>query len=195
MVAFLVVFSLIAAGSLVCLMAEVALKLVARRAERESVATGPTRSGAATAPAGVDPVLTFGFIVTCYGAISLVLVSALPGALALERTLLAYALLCVGGLVGEISITGTTTDLPSLDLDSDEPPQRKPISVGLSLALAVMLNLVFAVLISGQNVIPMVPPAKTNSAARFQEMEPIIVSAERTGRHAERVDFVDLLNR
>ena len=123
--------------------------------------------------------LAFGFTLACYGAISLVLVSALPGALALERTCLVFAVLCVGGLLSEISNT-TTTKVPSIDRDEDAPAEREPLSPRLSLTLALMLNLAFAVASSRQGLIQIVPPPKAVAVSRTQEMEPIIVVARRT---------------
>ena len=124
---FLVLFSLAAMGSLVCVWANLGLKFVARKSRSETVATDPARgASAASAPHG-DPVLSFGFTLACYGGISLVLVSALPGALALERTGLAFAVLCVGGLFSEISNT-TTTKQPTVDEDDDAPAEPEPLS-------------------------------------------------------------------
>jgi hypothetical protein len=180
---FLVLFSLAAVGSLVCVWADLALKFVARKSRSETVATGPGRgASAASAPHG-DPVLAFGFTLACYGAISLVLVSALPGALELERTCLVFAVLCVGGLLSEISNT-TTTKVPSIDGDEDAPAEREPLSPRLSLTLALMLNLAFAVVSSGQGLIQIVPPPKAVAVSRTQEMEPIIVVARRTDESA-----------
>ena len=176
---FLVLFSLAAMGSLVCLWANLVLKFVARKSRSETVATGPGRGASAAAAPRADPVLAFGFTLACYGAISLVLVSALPGALALERTCLAFALLCVGGLLSEISST-TTTRPPALDGDEDAPAQREPLSPQLSLTLALMLNLAFAVVSAGQGLIQIVPPPKAVTVNRTQEMDPIIVVARRT---------------
>jgi len=189
---FLVLLSLTAAGSLACLWANLVLKFVARRTRSESVATGPgpgRGASAASAPC-VDPVVAFGLTLACYGAISLVLVSALPGALALERTCLAFALLCVGGLLSEIAITATTNP-PAPDLDeggpgADASAQHERLSPRLSLLLTLLLNLAFAVVGSGQGLMPIVPPAKAASAARTQEMDPIIVVARRTDDSADR---------
>jgi hypothetical protein len=136
------------------------------------------------APRG-DPVLAFGFTLACYGAISLVLVSALPGALALERTCLAFALLCVGGLLSEIATTASTKP-PAHDADEEAPAQRAPLSPRLSLTLALILNLAFAVVSSGQGLIQIVPPRKEVAVNRAQEMEPIIVVARRTDDSADR---------
>ena len=184
MLEFLVLFSLAAVGSLVCVWADLVLKFVGRKSRSETVATGPGRgASAASAPHG-DPVLAFGFTLACYGAISLVLVSALPGALALERTCLVFAVLCVGGLLSEISST-TTTKVPTLDGDDDAPTEREPLSPRLSLTLALMLNLAFAVVSSGQGLIQVVPPPNAVAVSRTQEMEPIIVVARRTDDSAD----------
>lgn len=181
---FLILFSLAAMGSLVCLSANLALKFVARKSQSETVATNPGRGASAASATHGDPVLAFGFTLACYGAISLVLVSALPGALALERTCLAFAVLCVGGLLSEISSTATTKS-PALDEDEDAPAQREPLSPRLSLTLALMLNLAFAVVSSGQGLIQIVPPPKAVAVNRAQEMEPIIVVARRTDDSAD----------
>jgi hypothetical protein len=176
---FLVIFSVAAAGSLVRLSAEPALKFVARKTQGATIATGPGGLDSAGSGQQVDPVLMFGFILACYGAMALGLVIALPGPLALERTGFAFALLCVGGLVREISCTGTTTRLPTLDMDQDEQAQRKPISLRLSVALTLMLNVTFAVLSSGQGLVGIAPP-RAASAGRAQELDPIVVVARRT---------------
>ena len=185
MLEFVVLFSLAAVGSLASLWANLVLRFVARKTRSESVATNPGRgTSTASAPEG-DPVLAFGFTLACYGAISLVLVSALPGALALERTCLAFALLCVGGLLSEIASTATARP-PTPDADEDAPVPRERLSPRLSLVLTLMLNLAFAVVGSGQGLIPIVPPAKVASVTRAQEMEPIIVIARRTDDSADR---------
>jgi hypothetical protein len=93
--------------------------------------------------------------------------------------------LCVGGLLSEISST-TTTKSPALDGDEDAPLEREPLSPRLSLMLALMLNLAFAVVSSGQGLIQIVPP-KAAAANRAQEMEPIIVVARRTNDNASLV--------
>ncbi|HWJ36167.1 MAG TPA: hypothetical protein VNR70_12915 [Steroidobacteraceae bacterium] len=179
MIEFLVIFSVATAGSLVRLSADLGLKFVARKTDSETIATGPGGVESAASGQHVDPVLAFGFVLACYGAIALTLVFMLPGALALERTALAFALLCVGGLVSEISCTGTTTQLPNLDADEDAAPPRKPISVRLSVALTFMLNLTLAVLSSGQGLIE-IAPQKAGSASHTQELDPIIVIAQRS---------------
>ena len=181
---FLVLFSLAAVGSLVCVWADLALKFVARKSRSETVASGPGRGASAASTPNGDPVLVFGFTLACYGAISLVLVSALPGALALERTCLVFAVLCVGGLLSEISNT-TTTKVPSIDRDEDAPAEREPLSPRLSLTLALVLNLAFAVASSGHGLIQIVPPPNAVAVSRTQEMEPIIVVARRTDDSAD----------
>jgi hypothetical protein len=182
---FLVLFSLAAVGSLVCVWADLALKFVAGKSGGETVATGPGRGPSAASASRGDPVLAFGFTLACYGAISLVLVSALPGALALERTCLAFALLCVGGLLSEIATTASTKP-PAHDADEEAPAQRAPLSPRLSLTLALILNLAFAVVSCGQGLIQIVPPRKEVAVNRAQEMEPIIVVARRTDDSADR---------
>jgi hypothetical protein len=180
---FLVLFSLAAVGSLVCVWADLVLRFLARKASSETVATGPGRAASAASGPHGDPVLAFGFTLGCYGAISLVLVSALPGVLALERTCLAFAVLCVGGLLSEIS--STTSTKTALDADEERPAERAPLSPRLSLTLALMLNLAFAVVSSGQGLIQIVPPPKAVAVNRAQEMEPIIVVARRTDDSAD----------
>src|SRR5882724_5256162 len=149
-------------GSLVRVWADLGLRFFARKSRSETVATDPGRGTSAGSAPHADPVLAFGFTLASYGAISLVLVSALPGALALERTCLAFAVLCVGGLLSEISSTTSTasTEPPTLDGEEDAPAERSPLSPRLSLTLALMLNLAFAVVGSGQGLIQIVPPPK-----------------------------------
>jgi hypothetical protein len=154
---FFVLFSLATTGSLVSLAADLALRLIARKTQNEALTTSPGRGGADSPVIDVDPVVTFGFTLAGYGIVALSLVSLLPGPFALERTALAFALLCVGGLISEISTTGTTAQLQNLDLQPEQPPQRDPISPGLSLALTLVLNLTFAVLSSGQGLLEIVP--------------------------------------
>jgi hypothetical protein len=174
------IFSLAAAGSLVCLSADFALKFCARKMQRETIAMGLWRGEpAATAPA-VDPVVTFGFIVSSYGAIALALVTALPGALALARTILAFAFLCVGGLISEISSACAEPVREAAAEEEEEAPvQRKPSSVLLSAALTLVLNLAFAVLSSGQGLIDIVPPQQA-VGGHAQELAPVVVVAHRT---------------
>ncbi len=180
MIEFIVTFSLAAAGSLVCLSADLVLNLVAGGSQRSTIATGAGRGESAQSGRPVDPVVTFGFILVSYGLIALVLTTALPGPLVLERTGLTFALLCVGGLIGEISSTGSTARLPALDEDERVPAQRKPISLPLSLALMLMFNFTFAVLTYGQGLIEIVPPPKPANANHIEELEPMFVVARRT---------------
>ena len=165
MVEFLVIFSVAAAGALVRLSADPLLKTVARRTQSATLTLGSVRGDYAPAAPPVDPVASFAFTLTGYGVVSLALVSALPGPMALQRTVLAFALLCVGGLLGEISSTGTTTSLPNIDSEQESNPPRRPISLGLSLALTLTLNLSFAVLSYGQGLLEIVPPRKPSGAA------------------------------
>jgi hypothetical protein len=186
-VVFLVIFILAVAGSLVCLSVHLALKFIACKRQGETFVMGFGRAESAAAGPEVDPVLKFGFILSCYGAIALALVSALPGPLALERTALAFALLCVGGLIGEISGTGTSTsstestpDLSSINEQEDMPVFRQRGAPRLSAALMLMLNLAFAVLGCGQGLIEIVPPPKVGSSTKPPELNPIIVVAQRS---------------
>jgi hypothetical protein len=176
---FVTTFSLAAAGSLVGLSADLVLNLVAGNGPRNTITTGAVRGESTESARPADPVTTFGFILISYGIIALALTTALPGPLALERTGLTFALLCVGGLIGEISRTGSTTQLPNLDADDRMPAQRKPISLRLSLALMLIFNLSFAVLSTGRGLIEIVPP-KPASARHIQELEPMLVVARRT---------------
>lgn len=178
MIEFLVIFSVAASGSLVRLSADLVLRFAARKTQGQTIATGLGGGESASSGHRVDPAFAFGFILACYGAIALVLGVELPGPLALERMSLVFALLCVGGLVSEISCTGTTTRPPSLDTAKDAPPQRKPLSLQLSVALTLMLNLTFAVLSSGQGLIEIVPQ-KASGANHAQELDAIIVIARR----------------
>jgi hypothetical protein len=75
--------------------------------------------------------------------------------------------------------------VPSIDRDEDAPAEREPLSPRLSLTLALMLNLAFAIASSGQRLIQIVPPPKAVVVSRTQEMEPIIVVARRTDDSAE----------
>jgi len=154
----IVIFTLSAVGSLVGLSADLAHRFVARKTRNEFIAAGPgsprtsARSTASAPPA--DPVITFGSILACYGAMALALIGAVPAPLALERTVLTFAFLCVGGLIGEISKSSHSVQ-PESDADAMEGPpvQRRPPSRRLSLILALVLNLAFAVLSAGQGLI------------------------------------------
>lgn len=189
MLQFIVIFSLCVLGSLVGLSADLAHRFAVRRAGNAlmTAGSGPgpggVRGGArseASAPVRQrDPVVTFGSILACYGVLALALVCALPAPLALERTVLTFAFLCVGGLIGEIAKSSSTV-APEADRDTDDGPAapREPPSRGLSLTLAVVLNLAFAVLSAGQGLIDIVPPSADRSGSA-QELQPILVVAQR----------------
>lgn len=179
MIDFIVTFSLAAAGSLVCLSAGLVLHLAAGTGQRSTLISGAGRGESTEAPRPVDPVATVAFILVCYGLIALVLSTALPGPLALERTGLTFALLCVGGLIGEISSSASTGRLPEPD-EQRVSARRKPMSLCLSLALMLVLDLGVAVLTQGQGLIQIVPPPKPVTANRIQELEPMFVVARRT---------------
>ena len=172
-------FCLALAGSLVCSSAHLALTYFASMRQGETYAMSRGRAESVVSEARVDPVLNFGCILTCYGVIALTLVSVLPGALALERTILAFACMCVGGLVAEIASARSTTEPPNVDGDEAAPEPRKPSALRISLALTMMLNLAFAVLSSGQGLINIVPPSEARQAARESQLEPIIVIGQR----------------
>jgi hypothetical protein len=123
-----------------------------------------------------DPIVTFGLTLACYGAIALVLVAELAGELAMERTCLAFALLCAGGLIGEIAHSRT-------DHQAHDPSTRTPGSLGLSIALMLTLNVAVAVLCGGQGLIQIVPPPAPVSAAESAELEQIVVVARRGSDH------------
>lgn len=179
-------FSLATAGSLVGLSAPIAVKFVARKTQSATIAMAPVRGDSASLEPEVDPVYRFAFILACYGAIALALVTALPGRLALERTGLAFALLCVGGLTGEISSTRQTASLSPSE-DATVPP--KSISLRLSLGLMLALNLAFAILGSGQGLLEVVPPAQAASTSRSEELAPIIVVAQRMDPIAQTASY------
>lgn len=164
MLAFFVILFTAAGGSVVCLSAAPAFR---------SLTPGRQDS---------DPILRFGFILAVYGLIAVGLVGALPGALAMQRTALVFALLCVGGLVGEISRTGSTTTLPTMDRGGEAVGvSTKPLSPRLSFALMTVLDLAFAVLLFGQGLIDIVPPHSA-STPHAQVLEPIVVVAQRNSR-------------
>jgi hypothetical protein len=187
---FFVIFSLAASGSVVCMLAEFTLKRIAAGTRGETITAGPSRTETCTPAPDVDAVLIFGLIIACNGAIALVLVSAFPGPLVLERTCLTFAMLSVGGLIREISRTGTVRQPSNLDVDSEAPPLRSPFSRRLSLSLMLMLNLSFAVLSTGQGLIEIVPPPQALRASQGQELDPIIVLAQRSHdtRQARLID-------
>ena len=176
----LVIFSIAAMGSLVRWTADVALKRLALKDARETVQIA-SKGGWSGVPAGsVDPILRVGFILACYGALVLVLVSALPGDLALERTGFAFALLCAGGVVGEISGAGVTAQSTDPDEMQSPPGAQRPgrASRPLSMALALTLNLSIALFTAGQGLIPIVTFAETTAPA--ERLDPVIVVAKRT---------------
>jgi hypothetical protein len=174
-----VIFSLTLVGSCVRMSVDLALKWMAPKAHG-SIATSPDR--AFSTPVGpVDPVFRFGFILAGDGAIVLALVSALPGALGLQRTCLAFALLCVGGLVGEISSTGFSAAPSSGDAPDQQAAAPRPRPRSWSLASMVVLNLGVAVLSSRQGLIDIVPPhGRQVHAVGAQELDPVVVVARRS---------------
>jgi hypothetical protein len=185
----IVIFSLSLAGSLVGLSADLAHRFAARKARNECIVAGPgsarTAGRTTDAVSTADPVITFGSILACYGVLALALVCAIPAPLAMERTVLTFAFLCVGGLVGEISKSRGVQLEADPDAVDGPPAERKPPSRGLSLTLALVLNLAFAVLSAGQGLIDIVPassaaPAPSaETSAHAQELQPIFVVAQR----------------
>jgi hypothetical protein len=177
----IVIFSLAASGCLVRLSTDLVLQLFARKVPSGTIATGPHHGQTPESQPKVDPLVTFGLTLTCYGAIALAIVSELPGALAFQRTWLAFALLCAGGLIGEISRTGTSagTTVAESDADDVDPEERTPGSAGLSVALMLALNLAVAVLVSGQGLVQIVPPPAPASDNQSTELEQIVVVARR----------------
>jgi len=180
---FMVIFSVAAFGCLVRLSTDLIVQFFARKVPSGTIATGPHHGQAPESQPQVDPWVTVGLTLTCYGAIALALVSELPGTLAFQRTWLAFALLCVGGLIGEISRTGSGVDTGSaesdLDADESEAEERTSGSVGLSVALMLALNLAVAVLASGQGLVQIVPPPAPASDSQSTELEQIVVVARR----------------
>lgn len=181
----LVIFSLAATGCLVGLSMDLAMQFFARRVPRGRTVAGPGHGQAPETQSKVEPLVTLGATLACYGAIAAALVSELPGLLAVQRTGLAFALSCVGGLIGEISRTGSGTD--KSDANSDEEAnsdeggarERTPSSVGLSVALMLVLNLAIAVLVSGQGLVQVVPPRAPVIDNQSTELEQIVVVARR----------------
>jgi len=175
----IVIFSLAAAGCLVRMAASPVLMLFARRMPNGTIASGPGHGQSPESTPKADPIVSFGLTLACYGAIALVLVEKLPGEMANERTCLAFALLCVGGLIGEISRAragGVEADGDDEDLSGDEP---MPNSVGLSVALMLTLNLAVAVLCSGQGLVQILPPTASPTSDDGAQLEPIVVVARR----------------
>jgi hypothetical protein len=175
----LVIFAIAAAGSLVRWSADLALRRFAIREARETAGTFSKLACSGMSVGTVDPVLRVGFILACYGAIVLVLVSALPGELALERTGFAFALLCAGGLVGEISGGRVTPQATEPETDAAPPTADRPgrTSRRLSLALALTLNVSIALLTAGRGLIPIV--TLSEGAGYTDRLEPVIVVARR----------------
>jgi hypothetical protein len=174
---FIVIFTLAAGGSLICLTADLAQKFLARRSQAGLIATNGSRGDADDETDAGDPVLTVGFILTCYGAVALFLVFELPGPLALERTCLTFALLCVGGLIGEICKTSPKTQ-PTVENHEEPAEPAKPVSLRVSLALTLVLNLTFAVLSTNQGLIEIVPKAR--NAPHAEQLDPIVVIGQRS---------------
>jgi hypothetical protein len=178
MAEFVVIFSIVAAGSLVRWSIDVALKRLAIKATRETVEVVSKGAWSGVPAGGVDPIVRVGFILAGYGAIVLALVSAAPGALALERTAFAFALLCAGGLVGEISGADVTPQTPDSDDGDDGAARSGETSRPLSVALALTLNVSIALLTANQGLIPIVPNAATTDYP--DRLDPVIVIAKRT---------------
>ena len=170
----MVICSLAATGSLVRLSVDFALQFVARKMAAETTASGPEHS---EPQFQADPLVAVGLTLSCYGALALGLILALPGDLAIQRTWLSFALLCVGGLVGEICRTRGSA-VPA-DIDDDESYDGIPASVGLSIALTLAMNLAIALLLSGQGLVVIVPPAQPVREEQATELEPIVVVAGR----------------
>jgi hypothetical protein len=178
----LVIFSITAVGSLVRWSANIALRRFAINDTRATVGVAAKGDWSNSSVGAVDPVLRVGFTLACYGAIVLVLVSALPGALALERTCFAFALLCAGGVVGEIAGARATAHASTADDDEqDDPGPADPYgrtSRALSVALALTLNVSIALMTAGQGLIPIVTRSDTHGYA--DRLEPVVVVAKRS---------------
>lgn len=172
----MVIFSLAATGSLVRLSLDFALQFVARKVTAQTTASGPEHS---EPQFEADPLVAVGLTLSCYGALALGLILALPGELAIQRTWLAFALLCVGGLVGEICRTRGSAVAEDVEVDDDESSDGIPASVGLSMTLTLAMNLAIALLVSGQGLVVIVPPAQPVSEAQATELDPIVVVAGR----------------
>lgn len=181
----MVIFSLAATGCLVRLSADLLLQVFARRLPSGTIASGPQGGPSQEAQPKADPLMTLGLTLASYVAIAAGLVSLLPGDLAIERTWLAIALLCVGGLIGEIS--RTRHDEPDVDGDADarEPEEPTPTSVGLSVALMLTLSLAIALLISGQGLVQVVPPREPVAQGQVTQLEQIVVVARRSSTDVE----------
>jgi hypothetical protein len=173
----MVIFSLAATGSLVRLSTDFALQFVVRKIAAESTASGPGHAPETQLQA--DPLVAVGLALSCYAAIALGLILALPGDLPIQRTWLAFALLSVGGLVGEICRTRSAAPVADPEAEDDESCDGIPASVGLSMSLMLALNLAMALLLSGQGLVAIVPAAHSVSEAQAVELEPIVVVAGR----------------
>jgi len=176
----LVIFSITAVGSLVRWSANIALRRFANSDARATVGVATKGDWGNPSTGAVDPVLRVGFTLACYGAIVLVLVSALPGALALERTCFAFALLCAGGVVGEIAGARATAQASTAEDEPDEDPADSygRTSRPLSVALALTLNVSIALMTAGQGLIPIV--TLSDSSGYTDRLEPVIVVAKRS---------------
>ena len=183
----LVIFSLAAMGCLARLALDLAMQFFARRAPGGRIAMGPGHGQ--TVQGKADPTVTLGATLGCYGAIAMVLVAALPGALAFQRMWFAFALMCVGGLIGEISRAGTGTPPADMDADEGEPDDHTPGSVGLSVALMLALNLAVAVLLSGQGLVQVVPPPASVANPPTQ-LDQIVVVARRRSDDSGSLTFL-----
>jgi hypothetical protein len=176
---FAVILSIAGMGSLVRLSASLVLHYFASKSQSDTIAAGTDRGFSAETAPMVDPVLRFGFILALDGAIVLALMSALPGELALERTAYAFALLCAGGLIGEISSSGSSRQTMNVETDEEAAVPAGGTSRLLSAALTLMLNVSLAVLCAGQGLIEIVPP-KSADSSYTQELDAVVVVAKRT---------------
>jgi len=174
----LVIFSITAAGSLVRWSTNIALRRLAIHETRATVGVAAKGHWSNPSAGDVDPVLSVGFTLACYGAIVLVLVSALPGALALERTCFAFALLCAGGLVGEIAGARATAQTSSLEETEEDKDSFGRTSRILSVALALTLNVSIALMTAGQGLIPIVMLSDPHGYA--DRLDPVVVVAKRS---------------
>lgn len=181
MIQFVTILCLCTAGSGICSLVSAALGAIARRTQSDRLTAGSDGDASSVQGIDTDPVVTFGFVLICYGALALALVDALPGPRALERTALAFGLLCVGGLISEISTTGSTADLPHLDADSKPIGERRPISMGLSIALALVLNSAVAIMSFSQELIEVIPPAVHGESQPAAALDPVIVIGHSPG--------------
>jgi len=175
----LVIFSLAATGCLVHLAMDLAMQFFARRAPNRRIAVGPSHGQPSNPRVKADPTVTLGATLGCYGCVALALVAELPGALAFQRMWLAFALMCVGGIIGEISRAGTGAPAPDMDAEEREPEEHAPGSVGLSVALMLALNLAVAVLLSGQGLVQVVPPPVASIDGQPAQLDQIVVVARR----------------